>query len=81
MAMEQARLAMTSTNPGHMLDAQSGSAIETVQSGDPWEVTSSGNNVSLEQQLINSGDTNRAYRLNTSVAKAFHSMLMASAKV
>ena len=50
-------------------------------SEEPWEITHSGNSVSLEQELIKAGEVNRAYRLNTSVVKAFHRMLLASAKV
>ncbi len=46
-----------------------------------WEITHSGNSVSLEQELIKAGEVNRAYKLNTGIAKAFHRMLLASAKV
>ena len=35
----------------------------------------------MEQELIKAGEVNRAFRLNTSVAKAFHRMMLASAKV
>ena len=46
-----------------------------------WEIIHSGNSVSLEQEMIKAGEVNRAYALNTSVVKAFHRMLLASAKV
>ena len=46
-----------------------------------WEVYHSGSNVSLEQELIKANDVNRAYTLNTNVVKAFHRMLLSSAKV
>ena len=52
-----------------------------VQDSDTWDVTHSGNSVSMEQELIKAGEVNRAFRLNTSVAKAFHRMMLASAKV
>ena len=52
-----------------------------VRKEEPWDVTHSGNTISLEQELIKAGEVNRAYRLNTSVAKAFHRMILASAKV
>jgi flagellar basal-body rod protein FlgB len=64
-----------------MMGGDSNASVATVQRDDPWDITHSGNNVSLEQELISSGDANRAYRLNTSVAKAFHRMLLASTKV
>ena len=47
----------------------------------PWEITHSGNNVSLEQELLKAGEVNRAFRLNTSVAKAFHRMILTSSRV
>ena len=45
-----------------------------------WEVTHSGNSVSLEQEMIKAGEVNRTYSLNTSIVKAFNQMLMASIK-
>jgi len=64
-----------------MTPPDSAAAATGVRNEEPWEVTHTGNSVSLEQELIKAGDVNRAYRLNTSVAKAFHRMILASAKV
>ena len=41
----------------------------------------SGNSVSLEKEMIKASEVNRSYKLNTSVVKAFHRMLITSAKV
>ena len=81
MAMQQARLAMAATSPGHMTSADANAPAPGVRKEEAWDVTHTGNSVSLEQELIKAGDVNRAYRLNTSVAKAFHRMILASAKV
>ncbi len=81
MAVEQARLAMAATNPAHMTSGAGDAPTPGVRKEEPWDVTHTGNSVSLEQELIKAGETNRAYRLNTSVAKAFHRMILASAKV
>ena len=81
MAVEQARLAMAATQPGHIASGPSSAPATELRREEPWEVTHSGNNVSLEQELLKAGEINRAYRLNTSVAKAFHRMIRASAKV
>ena len=81
MAMQQARLAMTATNSAHMTSANSNTPAPGVRKEEPWDVTHTGNSVSLEQELIKAGDVNRAYRLNTSVVKAFHRMILASVKV
>lgn len=79
--LETTKLAMTATQPGHMIDAGAKAAAVDVRKSDSWEVTHSGNAVSLEQELMNAGEVNRGYRLNTSIAKAFHRMLLSSSKV
>jgi flagellar basal-body rod protein FlgB len=43
-------------------------------------VTHSGNSVSLEQEMIKGGEVSGAFRLNTSILKAFHRMILASSK-
>ena len=78
--LESTRLAMNATHPGHLTDGAAKTAAVDIRKSEPWETTHSGNSVSLEQELINAGDVNRAYRLNTGIAKAFHRMLLASAK-
>jgi flagellar basal-body rod protein FlgB len=78
--LESTRLAMNATHAGHMTDGSTKAAAVDIRKSEPWETTHSGNSVSLEQELINAGDVNRAYRLNTGIAKAFHRMLLASAK-
>ncbi|HET6378836.1 MAG TPA: flagellar basal body rod protein FlgB, partial [Methylocella sp.] len=51
-----------------------------VRDATPWEVTHSGNSVTLEQELLRSGEVTAAYSLNMAVTKAFNRMLMASLK-
>lgn len=46
----------------------------------PWEVSHSGNSVSLEQEMLKAGQVNRDYSMNTSVVKTFNQMLSASVK-
>lgn len=79
-AVESARLAMTASAPGHMTPSDSAVPATEMRAEQPWDITHSGNSVSLEQELIKAGDVNRSYRLNTSVLKAFQRMLLASAK-
>lgn len=78
--MESTRLSVETTHAGHMTSASAKAAAVDVSKAEPWEVTHSGNSVSLEQELINASDVNRAYKLNTGIAKVFHRMLLASAK-
>ena len=79
-AMEQAQLAMAKSDPQHMMPAGSSDRAPNLQSGQPWEITESGNGISLENELIKSSDISRAYRLNAGVMKAFHRMILASSK-
>jgi flagellar basal-body rod protein FlgB len=81
MAVEQARLAMTATQPGHLSSGPPDAPAVEVARENPWETTHSGNNVSLEQELLKAGEVNRAFRLNTSLAKAFHRMILTSSRV
>lgn len=80
MAVEQARLSMASTQPGHLSSGPPGAPETELRRGDPWEVSHSGNNVSLEQEMLKAGEVNRAYRLNTSIAKVFHRLILSSSR-
>lgn len=46
----------------------------------PWDVTHSGNSVSLEQEMLKSGEISRDFALDTSIAKAFHRMYLSTLK-
>src|SRR5262245_24670552 len=79
-AIDGAKLAMAATHAAHIGVPVAAVAAPEVRAAEPWEVTHSGNSVSLEQELIKSSEVGRAYRLNANVVKAFHRMLLASAK-
>ena len=81
MAMTEARLAMKATNPAHMVPAAADGPATRIQNSNTWDVTHSGNSVSMEQELIKAGEVNRSFRLNASVVKAFHRMILTSSKV
>src|SRR5882762_1957942 len=55
-ALEQARLAMSATQPGHQTAGPPDGPVTELRRGNPWEVTHSGNNVSLEQELLKAGE-------------------------
>jgi len=78
--LETTRLAMAATAPGHIPAGamQAGDVPTAKQKG--WEVKASGNSVTLEAELLKSGQVGRAYSLNTAIVKSFHTMLMMSAK-
>lgn len=81
-AMSEAGVKMNSTNARHLsleADQGGGPRVET-RPENRGEVTHSGNSVNLEQELIKAGEVNRTFRLNTSVMKSFHRMMLASMK-
>jgi flagellar basal-body rod protein FlgB len=80
-AIQTASLELATTSPRHI-----GIAESEFQSS-PAEVATaksdtflSGNNVSLESEMMKGGEINRAYSLNAAVVKAFNGMLVQSAK-
>ena len=71
---------LAATQSGHIsmtpLDAPA--TVKTPNDG--WDTTVSGNSVVLEQEMMKATEINRSYALNTSVTKAFHNMLLSTAK-
>ena len=63
------------TDPGHLdADGGSGDATTSVQ------VNDTGAPVSIDQELVKSDDTSRAYSLDTSIMRAFQEMLTMSVR-
>ncbi|HWJ20530.1 MAG TPA: flagellar basal body rod C-terminal domain-containing protein [Geobacterales bacterium] len=80
-SLQTASLQLTTTSPRHISIPQSEFQItpeeNTPEKGDTFL---SGNNVSLESEMMKGGEINRAYSLNAAVVKAFNSMIVQSAK-
>ncbi len=79
--LHTASLQLTTTSPMHMGTSQSEvqAASEETSSG-KGNTFLSGNNVSLEQEMMKGGEIGRAYSLNTAVVKAFSGMLSLATK-
>jgi len=80
-AIQTGSLQLATTSPRHISIAESEfqpspDEVATAKSDTFW----SGNNVSLESEMMKGGEINRAYSLNTAVVKAFNGMLVQSAK-
>ena len=78
--LDATNLTMTATNSAHIapdpLAPEAGPAKELPS----WEITHSGNSVSLEQELLKSGEVGSANSLNRAIVKVFNQMLMTSLK-
>lgn len=69
------------TSPLHMQTTGSLSEIDERQAGSTWDTSHSGNNVSIESELMTAASTSRVAGLDTSLMRSFHRMLMTSVKV
>lgn len=78
--LSQAGLNMAQTQAGHIAPPADNVASRTARDEDTWQVQHSGGTVTLEAELLKAGEVNRAYAMNAGVIKAFHRMLIASAK-
>lgn len=71
----QTQLQLASTNPAHFSNDPSDLASATSNDDSPWEVTPSGNSVSMEHEMLKANKVNRDYSMNTAIVKAFHQMM------
>jgi len=78
--ISKTQLAMAATHAGHLGTVMEVAEPTDVKKGDSWLVTHSGNSVSIEQELMKAGEVARKHALNTSIAKSFHRMYLASLK-
>jgi flagellar basal-body rod protein FlgB len=78
--LDRTHLTPMRTSSGHLALGASEAASAKVSDADSWEVSESGNTVSLDQQMVKSAQTSGAYTLNTSIVRAFHRMVLASVR-
>ncbi len=79
--LQTASLQLVTTSPMHISipESEAPAASEEI-STERGDTFLSGNNVSLEQEMMKGGEINRAYSLNTAVVKAFNGMLAQATK-
>lgn len=68
------------TSPGHIPLAAGELQDAARTAGDSWASGHSGNNVSVEQELMKASSANRMMSLDAGLARAFQRMLLASVK-
>ncbi|MBC8130928.1 MAG: flagellar basal body rod protein FlgB [Rhizobiaceae bacterium] len=79
-ALEATQLAMTGTNPIHLVGGGGREVAIEEQTDATWDVTHSGNSVTLEQEMLKSGEISGQFTLNASIAKAFHRFFLTSVR-
>jgi flagellar basal-body rod protein FlgB len=78
--MDKTQITMVATNSAHLVPEGNDYTATRPATTDSWETVYSGNSVSLEQEMMKEGDINRSFTLNANIKRAFHQMLMLSAK-
>jgi flagellar basal-body rod protein FlgB len=78
--LDKTVLTMAATRPGHLELDEPGARPARASASGGWDVVHSGNSVSIEEQLMKSGEVSRDQALNGSVVKAFNRMLALSTK-
>lgn len=78
--LDKTRLSMSQTSASHMAPPTATASAAKARAGEGWEMSVSGNSVSLEEQMLKADEVNRAFSLNTSIVRSFHRMLLASVK-
>ena len=78
--LDASPIELATTNPAHLSLPQSETGALREVEVDPAEQTLSGNTVNLEQQMVNLGDVNRDYTMNSDIRRAFHQLLLSALK-
>ncbi len=78
--LDRTRLTQMRTDPRHMVAGSGSGGGVKLGADESWSVTATGNSVSLDQQMVQAGEAHRAFSLDTSIARAFHRMMLASVR-
>jgi flagellar basal-body rod protein FlgB len=79
--LDGAALPLTATSPQHFSMAASRLSARSDVSGGTWGSAHSGNNVSLESELMTASGTTRMMSIDAGLTRQFHRMLLSSVKV
>jgi flagellar basal-body rod protein FlgB len=78
--LDGTHVAMASTQPGHISGGATGDALAVRAQGDEPALMPSENTVVLEDEMLKAGEVRRSFELNTAIVKAFHRMILMTAR-
>jgi flagellar basal-body rod protein FlgB len=79
--LDQTRLAMAANSPAHLQPIEAGFRPLDMERERGWDITYSGNTVTLETELLKVGENARMQSLDTGLTRLFHRMILTSLKV
>jgi flagellar basal-body rod protein FlgB len=77
--LDSRRVAVAATHPGHQQMGVTPASFSLSERDDP-QLLPSENSVVLEEELVKAGEVRRTFELNTAIVKAFHRMIMMTAR-
>lgn len=81
MIMNQTAPSLTTTSGQHLEAEASGFQGVELTDSRSWDSAHSGNNVSIENELLKAGETGRMMSLDAGVTRSFHRMFLSSVRV
>jgi flagellar basal-body rod protein FlgB len=79
--LSQSATGLSITSPLHIAAPAQDVSAPGIETGGSWGSAHSGNNVSLENELMTASRNNRSMNIDTGVMRSFHRMLLTSVKV
>ncbi len=78
--VDGASLQLAATRPGHLTAQGQSAGSYEIRAAQGWDTAHSGNNVSLERELMQASSTSRMMNMDTAVTRAFHRLILTSVK-
>lgn len=78
--LDKTQLAMAKTDNGHLDLRENGVRSARMDGTETWNVTHSGNSVSIDQEMLKAGEVNRAFTLDMNIMRSFHRLLLSSVR-
>ena len=78
--LEKSGASLARTSSRHLVVARATASTTRTGTSGGWETTSSGNTVSIEQEMLKADEVQRAFSLNNAIVRSFHRMILTSAK-
>lgn len=79
--LESTPIGLAATSSMHLTLPAEDTSPASAEAGGSWGSAHSGNNVSIEKELMTASLSSRMMNLDTSLTRSFHRMLLASVKV
>jgi flagellar basal-body rod protein FlgB len=78
--LEGPSIALAATSPMHLSLPQNELRVAGTRAGTGWSSTHSGNNVSIEKEMMTASSSSRMMNIDASLMRSFHRMLLSAVK-